>query len=97
MKTFTAYGETLHILFDVYGNKIGEDTGHRPVYIIKAKNKAAAERAPLSEWEYTGDSNGTVGANFEGDFSYLDVEDEDVILEGVYRIEECDDFYGDYF
>ena len=97
MKTFTAYGETTHVLFDCDGNKIGEDSGHRPVYIIKAKSESAAHRAPLSKWVYTGDSNGTHGADFDGDYDYNDVEDEDVILYGVYNIEECNDCYDDYF
>lgn len=84
MPTYYAYGEVVHHLYDANDNLIGYDTGHRPVYEIEANSLEEAEAAPLEDWEYTGDSNGTHGAIFDNpEHTYEDVEYEEIELEGI--------------
>lgn len=88
MPTYTAYGEVTHYLYDINDNLIGYDTGHKPCYEMEANSLEEAKAAPLEAWEFTGDSNGTRGADFNNpEHTYEDVHYEETELNGVYRIE----------
>ena len=92
MKTFTAYASTTIFYYDENDNLIGEDNGHRPVYELSAPNLSTAKRAGKNRWSYTGDSNGTTGATWYGDYGWDDIYDEEVRIDDIYDIEECSDW-----
>ena len=93
---FEAYGNTTIKLYDENGLHIGDDYGHRPCYEIEVDNIEQLINSIPDDWEYTGDSNGTVGADFFGEYTYEDVCDEETILHGVFKI-SCIDSINETF
>jgi hypothetical protein len=55
---------------------------------ITAESLEAVKELPLSAWEPTNASYGTMGAYFEEGFDYNDVDEEEIVLTYIYAIQE---------
>lgn len=87
MKTFYGYGDTTIELYSG-GKHIGTDYGDRPIYKTQAESLEAVKKLPLSAWEPTNASYGTMGAYFEEGFDYNDIDEEEIVLTYIYAIQE---------